>query len=137
MTPVAAIAYRCWLGDGRRHGIGRGWWRFDLACRQHFFDHGDDALEQPGLLEGIAAGNAHLAFRHRRALGGDTEGGRDHGLEFDDIGDVVDEAQRLASMQKADGRGVTRRQNRGFGNPVEAGGPRDTGWSEASHCLGS
>lgn len=51
--------------------------------------------------------------RHAEGLG-------DHGFELVDVGDVVDEGERLAGVEEADRRSISGREHGGFGQAVEA-----------------
>ena len=79
-----------------------------------------------GPAEQVATGPA--APRARRPSSGlvcaaaTSKGHRHHGLELEQVGDVVDKGQGLAGVHEADRRRVAGGQHRGLGDAVEAGG---------------
>lgn len=106
---------------GRLCRVGRGG-RGNLTGGQHGFDQGNQPLQQPGSAKKVAAGAPDLGLKLRPRLPPPSqqfcrclESRRDHGFEFHEIGNIVNERKRLTDVQKADGRGIARRQHRRFG----------------------
>src|SRR3546814_9357467 len=79
------------------------------------FDIGNDAIEQTGFAEHVAALQADFAFVIGGFARSNGECHRHHGIEFVDVGDVVHERQWLAGMDETDGGRVARSEERRVG----------------------
>ena len=82
--------------------------------------------EQAGAAEAVPAGQAHGTFDGHvegalLGLGGDTKSLWYDRAGLPEVGDIVDEREGLAGVQKPYGRGVSGCEDSGFGQSMQAG----------------
>ena len=81
-------------------------------------------MQNPTLAERVAARNPDGSLRTVWLRRGDAEGDRNHCVELEDVGDVVDERLRLTRVDEADCGRVAGREDRRFCHSIEAGSRR-------------
>jgi hypothetical protein len=99
---LASIAQLRWLVERNRHGFR---WRLrqcQAAGRRHIFDQRDQSRQHVCAAKGVSAPAPDFRYRVADQMavqrsvvldrGGDAEGLGHNGLEFQDIGDVVNKA---------------------------------------------
>lgn len=86
---------------------------------EEVLDVGDDAGQEFEQAQMFAEGDAGGAFGVGGAVEGEGEGDGEFG--FVEVGDVVDERLLVAAVYVAEGRGAAESDDRGVGDPVQAG----------------
>src|SRR5579885_3412833 len=121
------IAHASRIGEGWFQRFGRRLRHGQTARRQHLLDARNEPLEEIDLAKSIAAGTARFpdGIAREAALrraAGDLKSNRNDGLELVDVGHIIDEALRLAGVNKADGGRIARGEDSRLGQSIKAGG---------------